>query len=506
MGTIELRNAPDLLAVLFFLAAASPVVAQTTNAPVSTATPAAASDTPDAIAADKEGDIVVTAQRREQRLQDVPIAITALTGAQVESQGITSTQSLGQAVPGLTFTESSGFVQPFIRGIGSTVTNLGEQGTAAVYIDGVYMPSITGQIYQLANIQSVEVLKGPQGTLFGRNANSGAIIITTRAPSFTPEGRFQIGYGSFDAVTAQGFVAAPLGGDIAVSIAGNYDRHDGWFTDRGGPTIGDSERWGIRGAVLINATPNLSITFNGDVLRSDAPGTILAQPVGGYQGFVPGGLLPVDAYDFIGDSRNVGFVADQDGVSARLRWEVGPVELISTTAHRWFRSMSTRFDSDSTPLLFAQISQTERGRALTQEVQLNSTGKGPFTWVVGGFYMRQSAAYAPLRIVSPAGTTLITAQQVTKAYAGFVDASYDLGDLEITGGLRYSREPKEYDGQANGTVIFNNVGKTWNALTPRAVPSYHSRRTLLAYASGLPTSGTSGIACARIRNSSSTVA
>jgi len=164
------------------------------------ATPAMAQDgtdaTPSATAAQPEGaaatgntqpaepensnEIVVQAQRRAQRLQDVPIAVTAITAEQSEAQGITSTHSLAQAVTGLTITESGGYVQPFIRGVGSTVTNLGEQGSAATYIDGVYMPTVNGQLYELANIQSVEVLKGPQGTLFGRNANTGAIIMKNR--------------------------------------------------------------------------------------------------------------------------------------------------------------------------------------------------------------------------------------------------------------------------------------------------------------------------------------
>ncbi len=430
------------------------------------------------------GEIIVTAQRREQRLQDVPIAVTALTGDQVSTQGITSTHDLAQAVTGLTFTESSGYVQPFIRGIGSTVTNLGEQGTAAIYIDGVYMPSVNGQLYELANIQSIEVLKGPQGTLFGRNANSGAILITTRAPSFVPEGRFQVGYGNYNALNAQGYVSAPLGDSIAFSAAGNFSRHDGWYTDRGAGELGESERWALRGALLFNAASNLSITLSGDISRTNDPSVILLQPVGGgYQGYLPGGLLPIDEYDYIGDSTNVGYLVRNEGVAARVRWDLGAVELISTTAQRWYRNQSIEYDSDTTPFLFTQINQTEVGKSFTQELQLNSSGSGPFTWVVGGFYMRQDADYAPLRVVSPAGTTLITAQQVTQAYAGFADASYNFGNFEITGGLRYSYESKEYDGQLGGNPVLVGARETWDSLTPRIVLSYHPNRRVLAYAS-----------------------
>ena len=165
--------------------AATPAMAQD-QADAAAATNASADAAQPTAAGEDSNDVIVTAQRRAQRLQDVPIAVTAITAEQAEAQGITSTHALAQAVTGLTITESGGYVQPFIRGVGSTVTNLSEEGSAATYIDGVYMPSVNGQLYELANVQSVEVLKGPQGTLFGRNANTGAIIITTRQPLTLP--------------------------------------------------------------------------------------------------------------------------------------------------------------------------------------------------------------------------------------------------------------------------------------------------------------------------------
>ncbi len=447
------------------------------------ASPALAQDVEASAGEGAADEIIVTAQRREQRLQDVPIAVTALTGDQIEQQGIASTHGLAQAVTGMTILEAGGYVQPFIRGVGSTVTNLGEQGSAATYIDGVYMPTVNGQLYELANVQSIEVLKGPQGTLFGRNANTGAIIINTRQPQFTPEGRFQIGYGNYNALLLQGFVTGPVSDNVALSLAGNYDSRDGWFRDLfRGVRAGDSERWTLRGTALFNAAPNLSITISGDIMRTDDASPILIQPISGYQGFVPGGLLPQGPYDYIGNG-DARYFAEQEGISARIRWDLGGVQLISTTANRWFYTESVNYDSDTTPALLTQIGNTEVGTNFTQELQLNSAGSGPFTWVVGGFYLRQGAQYAPLIIQSPAGTTTITAQQVTQAYAAFADASYDFGDFEITGGLRYSYETKRYDGQLNGNPVVNNANDSWGSLTPRIVLSYHPNRRVLAYAS-----------------------
>jgi iron complex outermembrane receptor protein len=489
-NTLTFRTGGAICALAAAALLTTPAMAQEVAAVVST--DAAAGDaqpTAEQPAAEADtNDVIVTAQRRAQRLQDVPIAVTAITAEQSEAQGITSTHSLAQAVTGLTILEAGGYVQPFIRGVGSTVTNLGEQGSAATYIDGVYMPTVNGQLYELANIQSVEVLKGPQGTLFGRNANTGAIIITTRQPQFTTEGRFQVGYGNFNALTAQGFITTPLSDAIAVSLAGNYDSHDGWFTHLpSGDRIGDSERWTLRGAILINAAPNLSITLSGDIMRTDDASPILIQPITGYQGYLPAGpapanLLPGDAYDFIGDS-SPRYLARQEGVSARIRWDAGSFTLTSTTANRWFYTESIDYDSDTTPFLLSRIGNTERGTNFTQEVVLSSNGTGAFSWVVGAFYLRQDADYDPLLIRSPAGLTTITAQQVTEAYAGFVDGTYRLGDFELTAGLRYSYETKRYDGQRNGTAIVNDAHDSWDSFTPRAVLAYHPNRNFLLYAS-----------------------
>jgi iron complex outermembrane receptor protein len=467
------------------------------------ATPAMAQDatdaTPSAGAAQPEGaapasaqpaedstEIVVQAQRRSQRLQDVPIAVTALTSEQTTAQGIVSTHELAQAVTGLTITESVGYVQPFIRGIGTTATNLGEQGTAAIYVDGVYMPAINGQFYELANIQSIEVLRGPQGTLFGRNANSGAILIATRAPSLTNlEGSLNVGYGSFNSITAGGYVSAPLGPNVGFSLAGNFENRESWYTQRGQDNAFDNtQRWTLRAALLIQVTPNFSLTVSGDLSNSHDPGLITLQPVGGYQGLVAGGIQPVDGYDFIGNVIDPTLIIRNKGVSARGRLELGQVEFVSTTAYRGFFGRSIRYDSDTTPTPIVQIDQIDRGNMFTQEFQLNSHNSGPLTWVLGAFYMRQEANYDPQSVTAGVNPpTNATVQQVTDALAGFADATLRVGQIELTGGLRYSREEKTISGQRNGVPVITGVNAHWSAWTPRAVLAWHPSRDLMAYAS-----------------------
>ncbi|QGZ93785.1 TonB-dependent receptor [Terricaulis silvestris] len=436
-----------------------------------------------------EGDIVVTAQRRNERLQDVPIAVTALNAEQIESQGLLSTHDLAQAVTGLTITESGAYVQPFIRGVGSTVTNLGEQGSTATYVDGVYMPAVHGQWYDMANVESIQVLKGPQGTLFGRNANTGAIIITTRAPQHEFEGAADVSYGNYNSFGFRGFLTGPISETTAWSLSANFDSHDGWIRNlfRDGETIGGGQRYAVRGNLLIEPTPNVDILLSADTMRQQDPTPILIQPINGYQGYVPGdpgiaGLTPEGPYDFIGNE-NVDFISEQDGISARVIWDIDSVTLQSITAFRTYGSRSIEYDSDTTPFRYSAINSTDEGDNFTQEFQLNSNGTGPLNWVVGAFYMKQNANYDPLLIRSGVVNTFITAQQVTEASALFADGTYDWGTFELTLGLRYSTEDKSYDGQRNGVQLVTDASASWEATTPRVVLAYHPNDDFLLYAS-----------------------
>ena len=194
-----------------------------------------------------------------------------------------------------------------------------------------------------------------------------------------------------------------------MSLAGNYDSHDGWFHNLNpangfGPRVGNSQRYTIRGAVLIEPTANLKITLSADGSHGDDASPILIQPINGYQGFVPGGLQVYGPYDFIGNE-HVRYVTGQYGGSGRVVWDLGGVSLTSTTAMRHYLSRSFVYDSDTTPSRFVAISNRDVGENFTQEVLLSSTGQGAFTWVVGGFYLRQDGKLDPLQIFTGAGGT-----------------------------------------------------------------------------------------------------
>ena len=464
------------------------------------ATPAAAQDSappedavqPDQQTADagsEDESIIVTAQRRSQREQDVPISMTALTGEELGNQGITSTHDLAQSVTGITFTESGGYVQPFIRGVGSTVTNIGEPGSAATYIDGVYMPTVNGQLYELANVESIQVLRGPQGTLFGRNATSGAILITTRQPQYEPAMTLELSYANYEYWQVSGWATTGVTEGVAVAFAGNWSSHDGWFINRNpangfglGDRVGDADRYSLRGQLLLEPTSNLRITLAADLMHNYDASPIIIQPINGYQGFVPGGLLPQTPYDYIGNE-NLNYETGQTGVSGRINWDLGAVQIDSTTAYRTYESRSYYYDSDTTPVRFVAINNNDVGDNFTQEVLLSSAPSSRLNWLIGGFYLRQDANLEPLRLFLGPATVNIDVSQITEAYAGFADATVRLGDFELTGGIRYSHETKTINGSQNGVVRLNNVSETWEAWTPRAVIAYHPNDDLLIYGS-----------------------
>ena len=164
-------------------------------------------------------EMVVTAQRREQSLQSVPIAVTAMTAAQLEDLGFNDIASLEASIPGLTFTRSGGTLSPYLRGVGTNNNVFNAEPSVATYVDGVYVASNISNMFSFNNIERIEVLKGPQGTLFGRNATGGVIQVVTKDPSQTPEAAFKIGYGNYRTTTASAYAAGGISSNLAADIS-----------------------------------------------------------------------------------------------------------------------------------------------------------------------------------------------------------------------------------------------------------------------------------------------
>lgn len=466
-----------LATILAIAALAAPAQAKAQDA-----APQSAGGSEEGSPADETGndnEIIVTAQHRSQRLQDVPIAISAFSGDQLSSQGITTSRDLTQIAPGLIMTETNSNVQPFIRGVGSTTQIPGEVGSVAIYVDGVYQPSVVGLVFELANIESLEVLKGPQGTLYGRNALGGAINVNTKAPSFSPEGSFEVSYGRFNELSLRHYVSGPLSDKIAVSFAGNFKRRDGYFNDLfRGEKVHDLVGYGARAKLLFEASDDLSITLAADYDYRDDPIGTLQAPINGYRGKTATSIDRQGPYDYIADIypsqrlRNYGF-------SGRIEYDLGGVKLMSLSAYRAFSAVS-QIEADTTPFRVSFFNNDEHGNVFSQELQLTSDNSGPLNWIAGLYYADQISGYRPLVVND---VTTINLPVNAKVYAAFADATYKLGDFELTGGVRYNYEKKHYTGTLNGNLVVDRAEKSWESVTPRAIISYHPSRDLLVYAS-----------------------
>lgn len=439
------------------LAYAQDSAPNTTPAPQTTEPPAAAPQDNNA------GDIIVTAQRRQERIGDVPMSITALSSDKLASAGVVSTTELAAVTPGLQFPVNGAYAQPTIRGIGTTVTSAGSDPNVAIYIDGVYMPSQVGNIFNFNNVERIEVLKGPQGTLYGRNATGGAINVTTYQPSFTPTAKLSASYGSFDEVRLNAYGSAPISKNLAVSLAALYVDDNGYSRDivRNVPMSTYDER-GVRGKLLFKPNDAFSITLAGDWSRkTDLTGYSLKPLDDNTAQSVTVSHNPRDvALSFTPD-----FSTESYGGSVTGKLALGDYQLSSITSLRKVTS-STLTDLDRTQVNAQQASFNTAQKTFTQEVTLASGGSGIFTWVGGGFYYHDRADN--LNLVTN-GARGITGRITTDALAGFAEGTLNLLEMvHLTGGLRYSTEQRRFQAtRPTGMPASLDTKVRYNSWTPR---------------------------------------
>jgi outer membrane receptor protein involved in Fe transport len=202
-------------------------------------------------------EIVVTATKREQTLQDVPVAVTVTSAQTLERAQIRDLKDLASVVPSLRVNQqqSSANTNFIIRGFGNGANNAGIEPSVGVFVDGVYRSRSAAQIGDFPDVQRIEVLRGPQSTLFGKNASAGVVSVVTQAPQFKFGGNLEATYGNYDAVVLKGVVTGPVADNVAVSLAGGYNKRDGYIHDLGtGHTVNDRNRWFVRGQTLWEAS------------------------------------------------------------------------------------------------------------------------------------------------------------------------------------------------------------------------------------------------------------
>lgn len=410
-------------------------------------------------------EVVVTAQRRAESAQDVPIAVAALSGDQMTKFGLTSSADLPSVIPGLSINPTGVRSPIFLRGVGNNGTSTSP--SVLTFVDGVYQPfDNTGADY--SNVESIEVAKGPQGTLFGRNATGGVIQVTTKNPFDWQGFDAQVGYANYDNYSAKLYGSAKVSDRVAADIAGYYDKQeDGWGTNRfDGSDVYTAERYGARSKWVVEFDDSFTATLTGDyAYRWGQVGVGISPAVD--NGFLYNAVtaqtytLP-SSYDIFTDFVPYYRTSEAGGaITLDKRW--GDVKLLSISSYR--RDNETlRVDFDGTQFPALHLSREDDRRALTQEVQL-SGGDERFHWVGGLYYYymknlvngpRFDGFFVPIAFLAPSGAFHISSDDKTDAYAAYAQATMEvLPATNLTLGARYTIEKRQITGMTIGSPILS---------------------------------------------------
>ena len=446
-------------------------------------------------------EVIVTAERRERNLQQVPISITALTGDDLDASVVENTIDLQYRTPGFVFKTNSIWGQPYIRGVGSDLITAGADPAVATFVDGVYQSRAYSALQDFFDVDRVEVVKGPQGTLYGRNATAGAINIISNEPQPEFGARGDILFGNYSKFRLRGLVNIPLVEDRVYFRASAMSSNRDGFTHNSflGTDIDDEDYWAVRGQVKILASENVEIMLSGDFAkeRSSRAAAPHPDPVNGINlAFAFGGTSPADPREITHDFLNFQNV-DAWGLSAKIVWDAGPVTVTSITAYR-DTEMALGLDLDSTEIALVINEPFGTSETFTQELQISSTGESRLEWLMGAFYLSEDA-FQQLNVGFPlfAALNQPTGDIDTEAYALFGQATYSLDEKwSLTAGLRYSHESKDevlvqifsddfglITGIPGGFRVELEDSQTWDAWTPRFVVNYQATDDVMVYLS-----------------------
>jgi iron complex outermembrane receptor protein len=383
----------------FELLAASALAMFSATSALAQTTPSTPAPAPQAEANTDGDDIVVTATKREQTLLDTPVAVSVTSAATIEQAQIRDLKDLQSVVPSLRVNQlqSSANTNFIIRGFGNGANNAGIEPSVGVFIDGVYRSRSAAQISDLPNLKRIEVLRGPQSTLFGKNASAGIISIVTAEPAFKFGGTAEATYGNYNAVVLKGAVTGPITDTLAFSIGGNYNRRDGYAYDAQQKTnVNDRNRWGIRGQLLFQPNADFKIRVIGDYDRIDenccVAGNLINGPTGAIINALAGGT-GIDAQNVFSYRVYNNFLSsnkiDNYGGSIQADYNFGKFNLTSITAYREVKS-ATNQDSDFTGAdLIGRNSANVGIDTFTQELRLATDFEGPLNFLLGGFYFNE---------------------------------------------------------------------------------------------------------------------
>jgi iron complex outermembrane recepter protein len=431
-------------------------------------------------AADEEADavIIVTASKRTATLQDTPISVSVTTKETIQNAQVRDLNDLQTLVPSLRVSQlqSSANTNFIIRGFGNGANNAGIEPSVGVFIDGVYRSRSAAQIGDLPNLERVEVLRGPQSTLFGKNASAGIISIVTQEPKFDWHGNAEVSYGNFNALILRGGITGPITDNIAFSIDANRNTRDGYGFDVGlNQKVNERDRWGVRGSILFKPNDDLKIRLIADYDKIDENCCITANIVDGPTGnavrALGGRIISNQPFSYTSASNFPSSNKIENyGFSGQLDWNFSDeLALTSITAYRRVNS-DTNQDSDftSADLIGNNENQTSI-KTFTQELRLASSFDGPLNFLIGGFYFnekididgnltfgRDFRGYADFLTRDPRAPNVPGAYILLEPAlrgTGFVKPQFDFGPFGARGQGRF--EQYAYDNEA--ISIFGQV-------------------------------------------------
>lgn len=407
-------------------------------------------------------DIIVTAQRRGENLQRVPIAVSAISSEQLAATGVAATGDIKLAVASADVPVASGFASPFIRGVGSKFIGPATEGAVATYVDNVYIGNSVASVLSFNNLARVEVLKGPQGTLFGRNTTGGLISVITRDPSDELQLDARVGYGNYETVNGDVYVGGPIGAGVKADLTAYYKTQgEGFGTnlfngDEVGKTYHD---FGVRSKWILGDGPlTVKVTADYSDVKTSAYVQRIAIGQTAPAAFALGANYGGSPWDTDLTVSPI-ITTKSGGVSARADWEISPVvTLTSITAWRKSKYHNV-FDGDITRTVARKIDSTQIDEQFSQELQLLSGPASPFTWVVGTYLYDANGRFDPniLYIDGPAraapgpfngvARNVTVSEQRVFSIAPYAQATVEIFDAtRLTLGLRYTYEKREQNG------------------------------------------------------------
>jgi len=410
-------------------------------------------------------EIIVTANKRSENLQNVPISVSAVTGDALEKGRTTQVDELVSKVPNLQLTSTVGDNTPIfaLRGVSLNDFSLNQSGPVATYYDEVYKGNFAFYGVALYDLDRVEVLRGPQGTLYGKNTTGGAVNLISRAPKLgETSGYLNLGYGNYDRYDVNGAINVPIGQNAALRVAGTYSKADGWFKNvvPGQPDLGGVSEYGLRGALYVEPSDGVNFTLRASTSYQNPRNYgIFAEPVAvNRPGLSDRQIAANETSKRRARTYSIALTGNFDltdslSLTSVSSWDKGNLNFIE--------------DTDGQAIALLEIPYVDRASQIAQDLRITSDFGGPFNFILGAYYNREKVFNASTfkiaqdvasggdvdgdGFVTDADCAATTAgeacqfgnrfDQIKKSFAIYSDGSFDLTDrLSLKSGLRFTRD------------------------------------------------------------------